>query len=79
MLIGVPREIKKQEYRVGLTPASVREIVHHGHPVIVEHDAGRGIGMADTDYERSGAIIAATAEEVWSRADMVVKVKEPAR
>jgi alanine dehydrogenase len=77
MLIGVPREIKDQEYRVGLTPASVREIVAHGHEVLVEASAGSGIGAADGDYTRAGAVIAASAEEVFRRAAMIVKVKEP--
>jgi len=77
MLIGVPREIKDQEYRVGLTPASVREIVAHGHEVLVEANAGSGIGAADGDYTRAGASIAASAEEVFRRAGMIVKVKEP--
>jgi alanine dehydrogenase len=77
MLIGVPREIKDQEYRVGLTPASVREIVAHGHEVLVEANAGSGIGAADGDYTRAGAVIAASAEEVFRRAAMIVKVKEP--
>ncbi|MEQ8662181.1 MAG: alanine dehydrogenase [Gammaproteobacteria bacterium] len=77
MLIGVPREIKNHEYRVGLTPASVRELVHHGHAVIVEHDAGSGAGMADAAYRAAGADIVADAATVFARADMVVKVKEP--
>lgn len=77
MLIGVPREIKQDEHRVGLTPTSVRELVHHGHQVLVQTDAGEGIGASDADYERAGAQIAATAGEVWSRAELVVKVKEP--
>ncbi|HET7403593.1 MAG TPA: alanine dehydrogenase [Usitatibacter sp.] len=77
MLIGVPREIKDQEYRVGLTPASVREIVAHGHEVLVEANAGSGIGASDGDYTRAGASIAASAEEVFRRAGMIVKVKEP--
>jgi alanine dehydrogenase len=77
MRIGVPKEIKVPENRVGLTPESVREVVAHGHPVIVEHDAGQGIGMADDDYVRAGASIAATAPDVFAGADMIVKVKEP--
>ncbi len=77
MLIGVPREIKNHEYRVGLTPGSVRELVHHGHQVLVEREAGAGIGMHDDDYARAGATIADTAQEVFERAEMVVKVKEP--
>jgi alanine dehydrogenase len=77
MRIGVPREIKVLENRVGLTPESVREVVHHGHEVVVEHDAGQGIGMRDDDYVRAGARVVATAREVFDAADMVVKVKEP--
>jgi alanine dehydrogenase len=77
MLIGVPSEIKDQEYRVGLTPASVREIVAHGHEVLVQSRAGAGIGAADAEYQAAGARIAADAEEVFARAQMIVKVKEP--
>ena len=77
MLIGVPKEIKVHEYRVGLTPSSVREMVAHGHQVIVERDAGRGIGAADSAYEKAGAKIVAGAAEVFARAEMIVKVKEP--
>ncbi len=77
MLIGVPKEIKVHEYRVGLVPASVRELAAHGHQVIVERDAGRGIGCADSDYETAGARIAADAREIYARAEMIVKVKEP--
>ncbi|MHA1567821.1 MAG: alanine dehydrogenase [Alphaproteobacteria bacterium] len=77
MLIGVPKEIKTHEYRVGLIPSSTRELVHHGHQVIVERGAGTGIGMSDQDYTRTGAEIVATAAEVFACADMVVKVKEP--
>jgi alanine dehydrogenase len=77
MRIGVPREIKDQEYRVGLTPASVREVVGHGHSVLVESGAGAGIGAADAAYTTAGAQIAAGAEEVFAKADMIVKVKEP--
>jgi len=77
MLIGVPKEIKTHEYRVGLTPTSVREVTHHGHQVVVERDAGKGIGASDADYEAAGATVAASAQAVWERAEMVVKVKEP--
>lgn len=77
MLIGVPKEIKIEEYRVGLVPASVREFIAHGHQVIVETNAGLGIGFFDSDYENAGAEIVGTASEIFSRADMVVKVKEP--
>ena len=77
MLIGVPKEIKVQEYRVGLTPSSVREMVAHRHQVIVERDAGRGIGAADAAYEKAGAKIVAGAADVYAQAEMIVKVKEP--
>ena len=77
MLIGVPKEIKTHEYRVGLTPTSVRELVHHGHEVVVETDAGRAIGLDDDHYTAAGARIAATAAEIFAAAEMIVKVKEP--
>jgi len=77
MLIGVPKEIKVHEYRVGLTPSSVREVVAHGHEVVVETQAGAGIGASDDDYRRAGAEVVATAADVFARAAMVVKVKEP--
>lgn len=77
MRIGVPKEIKNNECRVGLTPASVREFVSNGHEVIVEAGAGGGIGMADAEYIASGASIASDAADVFAKADMVVKVKEP--
>jgi alanine dehydrogenase len=77
MRIGVPREIKILENRVGLTPESVREVVAHGHEVFVEHDAGQGIGMADDDYRHAGATVVGMAREVFDAAEMIVKVKEP--
>ena len=77
MLIGVPKEIKVLENRVGLTPASVRELVHHGHRVLVEPNAGQGIGALDDDYARAGAEIARDAADVYARGEMIVKVKEP--
>ncbi|MCU0765612.1 MAG: alanine dehydrogenase [Burkholderiaceae bacterium] len=77
MRIGVPKEIKVHEYRVGLTPSSVREVVAHGHSVLVQTQAGAGIGAADADYERAGATIVGGAAEVFAGADMIVKVKEP--
>jgi alanine dehydrogenase len=77
MLVGVPKEIKTHEYRVGLVPGSVRELVHHGHQVVVERGAGAGIGFDDAAYEAAGARILATAAEVFAAADLVVKVKEP--
>ncbi len=77
MKIGVPKEIKVLEYRVGMVPSSVRELVHDGHEVVVETNAGMGIGMRDQDYEAVGATIAKTPEEIFESADMIVKVKEP--
>lgn len=77
MLIGVPKEIKNHEYRVGLTPSSVAELKAHGHDVLVETHAGQGIGSSDAAYAQSGAQIVSTAAEIFQRADMVVKVKEP--
>jgi alanine dehydrogenase len=77
MLVGVPKEIKTHEYRVGLTPASVREYVQHGHKVLVQTGAGGGIGASDEVYRQAGADLASTADEVFKSADMIVKVKEP--
>ena len=77
MLIGVPKETKDHEYRVGLTPDSVNEVVLHGHEAIVQSGAGAGIGADDADYAGVGATIAPDAETVFARAQMVVKVKEP--
>jgi len=77
MRIGVPREIKTQEYRVGLTPSSVREIVHHGHQVVVESGAGLGANFDDEAYQAVGAEIAPDAAAVFVDAEMIVKVKEP--
>ena len=79
MRIGVPKEIKTHEYRVGLTPASVRELAEHGHEVLVETDAGDAIGLVDVLYESAGARIANDAEEVFGAAELIVKVKEPQR
>jgi alanine dehydrogenase len=77
VLIGIPKEIKNHEYRVGLTPSSVRELVAAGHPVIVERGAGAGIGAADGEYEQAGGTAVGSADEVYARAEMIVKVKEP--
>lgn len=77
MKIGCPKEIKPQEFRVGLTPQSAREAIAHGHEVVVETGAGLGAGFADDDYTAAGARILATADEVFAAADMIVKVKEP--
>ncbi|BAL26460.1 alanine dehydrogenase [Azoarcus sp. KH32C] len=77
MKIGVPKEIKVHEYRVGLTPSSVREVVAHGHAVVVQSGAGTGIGVSDADYRAVGATVVDTAAEIFASADMIVKVKEP--
>jgi alanine dehydrogenase len=77
MIIGVPKETKVHEYRVGLTPPSVRELVAHGHEVRVETRAGAAIDFGDDDYRAAGARIVATADELFASADMIVKVKEP--
>lgn len=77
MLVGVPKEIKNHEYRIGLTPAGARELVANGHQVIVQRDGGKAIGLTDEHYAKAGAQIVDSAEEVFGRADMVVKVKEP--
>jgi alanine dehydrogenase len=77
MKIGVPKEIKTLEFRVGMTPAGVSEVIRDGHEVVVETNAGMGIGESDADYEAVGATVVATPEEVFAAADMIVKVKEP--
>ncbi len=79
MLIGVPKEVKDHESRVGIVPSGVRALVDAGHKVIVETSAGKLSSMSDDDYQQAGAEIVGTAAEVWSRADMVVKVKEPVK
>lgn len=77
MLIGVPKEIKNHEYRVGLTPAGARELTRHGHRVLVQRGAGTAIGLLDDDYTAAGASLSDGAEEIFARADMIIKVKEP--
>ncbi len=77
MLIGVPREIKNHEYRIGLTPAGVKELVGQGHSVLVEHNGGLAVGFDDEQYRAAGAEIVDTAEEIFSRGEMIIKVKEP--
>ena len=77
MRVGCPKEIKDHEYRVGLTPGSVREYVAHGHDVIIETNAGAGIDADDGVYQAAGAKIVSTAKEVFEQSDMIVKVKEP--
>ena len=77
MIVGCPKEIKNHEYRVGLTPESAGELVANGHSVLIETQAGAGIGAMDDDYRAAGAAIVDSAEEIFAKADMVVKVKEP--
>ena len=77
MLIGVPREVKTHEYRVGLVPGSVRELKHRGHDIVVERGAGAGIGFDDASYQAAGGRIVANAAEVFAAAELIVKVKEP--
>lgn len=77
MLIGVPKEIKNFEYRVGLIPSSVRELIGHGHQVIIQKGAGEKIGFDDASYEHVGARIVDSAEDIFQQADMIIKVKEP--
>ena len=77
MIIGLPKEIKDNEYRVGLTPAGVRALKDAGHEIRVETEAGAGSGFEDSLYERAGGTMVASPDEVWASADMIVKVKEP--
>src|SRR5688572_3224559 len=77
MKLGIPKEIKEHEYRVSMIPVGVEELVRRGHTVTVQKGAGQGSGFADELYEKAGARMAATAEETFDQADMIVKVKEP--
>jgi alanine dehydrogenase len=77
MLVGIPKEIKNHEYRIGMTPAGVRELVGRGHQVMVQRDGGTSIGLNNDQYVQAGAEIVETAKEIFERADMIVKVKEP--
>ncbi|GGA76154.1 alanine dehydrogenase [Arenimonas soli] len=77
MLIGVPKEIKNHEYRIGLTPAGVRELCSHGHQVMVQRDGGKAIGLTDEMYEAAGASIVDSAAAIFAKAEMIIKVKEP--
>jgi len=77
MLVGVPKEIKDSEFRVGLVPSTVRELTANGHRVIVEQSAGLGAGLTDADYQAAGGEIVADADQVFARAELIVKVKEP--
>jgi len=77
MIVGVPKEIKTEEYRVGMTPAGVRELTSRGHTVLVQSAAGAGVGLSDTAYEKAGATVVAHRDQVFAEADLIVKVKEP--
>src|SRR5438445_5765667 len=77
MIVGVPKEIKTDEYRVAMIPVGVEELTRAGHRVLIQAGAGQGSGIADDDYTRHGAEIAESAEDVWKRSDLIVKVKEP--
>ncbi len=77
MKVGIPKEIKNNENRVGMTPSGVAELVRRGHTVYVQHTAGEGSGFSDKDYETVGAQMLPTIEDVYREADMIVKVKEP--
>ena len=77
MIVGIPKEIKNNEFRVGMTPAGVQALVKKGHTVYVQHTAGEGSGFNDRDYTVVGAKILPTIEEVYATAEMIVKVKEP--
>ena len=75
MIVGLPKEIKDNEYRVGLTPAGVRALTDAGHNVVVQKSAGEGSGFADSLYQRAGATLLDTADDVWGQGEMIVKVK----
>ncbi|CAM5389538.1 alanine dehydrogenase [Streptomyces violaceorubidus] len=75
--VGIPREVKNNEFRVAITPAGVHELVRHGHQVVIEHGAGVGSSIPDEEYVAAGARILDTADEVWATADLLLKVKEP--
>ena len=77
MIVGVPKEIKNNENRVGATPAGVKELVKNGHTVYVQHTAGEGSGFPDSEYTAAGAVILPTIEDVYAKSDMIIKVKEP--
>ena len=77
MKVGIPKEIKDNENRVGMTPAGVAEMVKHGHEVFVQHTAGEGSEFRDEQYQNVGATILGTIEEIYATADLIVKVKEP--
>ena len=77
MKVGIPKEIKNNENRVGMTPAGVAELTRRGHEVCVQHTAGEGSGFKDEDYVKAGAKMVADAQEIYDRAELILKVKEP--
>jgi len=77
MIIGIPKEIKESEYRVGMVPAGVEQIKKLGHRVLIEKSAGIGTGISDNEYEIIGAEIIPTAKEIYEKSDMIIKIKEP--
>ena len=77
MIVGIPKEIKNHEYRIGMTPAGVRELVNRGHQVLVETEGGVGVGFDNASYEAVGAQIISSPEDIFAAADMIIKVKEP--
>ena len=77
VIVGIPKEIKNNEFRVSATPAGVHALVQAGHQVLVESTAGLGSAITDSEYEQAGATLISSADEVWERADLIVKVKEP--
>src|SRR6185295_11955801 len=77
VIIGVPKEIKTREYRVGLVPAGAKAFINAGHKVFVEKGAGEGAGIKDGDYERVGVKLLKSADDLWKRSEMIIKVKEP--
>ena len=77
MIVGIPKEIKNHEYRIGMTPAGVRELINRGHQVLVETEGGAGVGFDNASYEAVGAQIVASPVDIFAAADMIIKVKEP--
>ena len=77
MIVGVPKEIKNNEFRVGMTPSGVNSFINNGHTVLIQKDAGQGSGYKDSDYSSVGAEICDSIEEIYSKSEMIVKVKEP--
>ncbi|MGH8878600.1 MAG: alanine dehydrogenase, partial [Stackebrandtia sp.] len=77
MKVGIPREVKNHEYRVAITPSGVHEFVRAGHEVVIEAGAGEGSSIPDADFAAAGAVLLATADEVWAQAELILKVKEP--